>query len=192
MGLQISNYLATNPTINSNTLFVIWGGANDVLNATVGADVVTASTNETLDIYALVKAGATQFLVLNLPPLGLTPRLNTNPTYSYLFDEGSIYFNKLLAQDIGILQGFIASKHVSIYLVDVFSLFNQIVGSPSSFGLTNVTTSSQGAPANPDTYLFWDSIHPTTHGHSILATTALQVLAAPPCDAVCPAVAAVH
>ncbi len=29
IGLQISNYLATHPTIDNKTLFVLWGGAND-------------------------------------------------------------------------------------------------------------------------------------------------------------------
>jgi phospholipase/lecithinase/hemolysin len=59
----------------------------------------------------------------------------------------------------------------------VFSLFNQIIASPSTYSLTNVTASSQGIAVDPDTYLFWDDLHPTTHGHNILATTAAGVLA---------------
>lgn len=189
IGLQISTYLATHPAIDSHTLFVVWGGANDVLNATSATDVVNAATNEALDINALVKAGATQILVLNLPPLGETPRLNTSPTTELPYNAGSVFFNKLLTQDIGILKSFIVAKHVSIFQMDVFTLFNQVIASPASFGLTNVTTSSQGVVVDPDTYLFWDSIHPTTHGHNILATAAAQVLAAPPCTTHCPGLA---
>jgi phospholipase/lecithinase/hemolysin len=68
MGRQISDYLATHPRINSKTLFVVWGGANDVLNATSPTQVINAAIQETLDIQRLIAAGATQILVLNLPP----------------------------------------------------------------------------------------------------------------------------
>jgi len=52
----------------SKTLFVVWGGANDVLNATSPTQVINAAIQETLDIQRLIAAGATQILVLNLPP----------------------------------------------------------------------------------------------------------------------------
>jgi phospholipase/lecithinase/hemolysin len=29
---------------------------------------------------------------------------------------------------------------------------------------------------DPDTYLFWDDLHPTTKGHEILAQTAARIL----------------
>jgi phospholipase/lecithinase/hemolysin len=59
----------------------------------------------------------------------------------------------------------------------VFSLFNKVVASPSSYSLANVTGSSQGASTiDPDTYLFWDDLHPTTKGHQILAQTAARLL----------------
>jgi len=39
---------------------------------------------------------------------------------------------------------------------------------------------SQGnTSVNPDTYLFWDSLHPTTYGHSVLASTALTLIGTP-------------
>ena len=74
MGLQLSTYLATKPVINSKTLFVIWGGANDLLNATASTQVTTAATNELGIIQTLITAGATDFIVVNLPPLGAVPR----------------------------------------------------------------------------------------------------------------------
>ena len=36
VGQQISDYLATHPKIDDKTLFVVWAGANDVINATSG------------------------------------------------------------------------------------------------------------------------------------------------------------
>src|SRR5271156_6931095 len=38
IGQQITDYLATNPVISKRTLFVVWGGANDLINATSAED----------------------------------------------------------------------------------------------------------------------------------------------------------
>jgi phospholipase/lecithinase/hemolysin len=56
-------------------------------------------------------------------------------------------------------------------------LFNNVVASPSKYSLVDVTASSQGIDVDPDTYLFWDGLHPTTHGHSILAVAADKMFA---------------
>jgi phospholipase/lecithinase/hemolysin len=75
------------------------------------------------------------------------------------------------------LRDFYWYKNLKISQLDVFKLFDEIVAAPSSFSFANVTLSSQGAAVDPDTYLFWDDLHPTTHGHNILSETAGQILA---------------
>ena len=35
---------------------------------------------------------------------------------------------------------------------------------------------------DPDTYLFWDDLHPTASGHRILAEAAIKLVASPQCD----------
>jgi phospholipase/lecithinase/hemolysin len=190
IGLQISTYLAIHPKVPDSALYVIWGGANDLLNATSASDIVNAATHQILNIQALIQAGASHFLVPNLPPLGDTPRINVSPAAAALFNAESALYNQLLAEGLAILNSNHHARTISIYQLDVFSLFNRILASPSSFGMTNVTASSQGLPVNPDNYLFWDDLHPTTHAHHILATTAAQVLAAPPCTSACPGVVA--
>ena len=46
MGQQITDYLATHPRINENTLFVVWGGAINVLYATSSEAVVEGAVEE--------------------------------------------------------------------------------------------------------------------------------------------------
>jgi phospholipase/lecithinase/hemolysin len=177
MGRQITDYLATRPVISNRTLFVVWGGANDILNATSLDDVIKASIEETKDIQRLVDAGATQFIVPNLPPLGLVPRLNGSPATSIPATTASIVYNEFLEAGITLLKDFSFGKHLRFRQLDVFALFSKIVASPSSYSLANVTDSSQGGyTIDPDTYLFWDDLHPTTKGHEILAETAAALL----------------
>lgn len=182
MGQQITDYLATHPKINNSTLFVVWGGANDLINATSPADIVNAAVKETLDIQRLIEAGATQFLVLNLPPLGLTPRLNGSPATALPATAAAALFNSYLATGLSVLHDFYPGRHIAVYQVDVFSLFNKIVAAPASFSLVNITAPSQGNfVVDPDTYLFWDDIHPTTRGHNLVADAALKAVASPQC-----------
>jgi phospholipase/lecithinase/hemolysin len=177
MGQQITDYLATRPVISNRTLFVVWGGANDILNATSLDEVIKASIEETKDIQRLVDAGATQFIVPNLPPLGLVPRFNGSPTTSIPATTASIVYNEFLQAGLTLLKDFSFRKRLSFQQLDVFALFSKIIASPSSYSLANVTASSQGSyTIDPDTYLFWDDLHPTTKGHQILAQTAAGIL----------------
>ena len=180
---QITKYLNTRPHINNSTLFVIWGGANDLIHATSSDDIGAAAMQETLDIQRLIDAGGTQFLVLNLPPLGLTPRMNGSALSARAGNEAAAGFNAWLATGISTLKDLYPDRHITFFQLDVYALFNRIAATPSDFGLTNFTKPSQGNFAvQPDTYLFWDDIHPTTRGHSILADEAIKLVASPQCD----------
>jgi phospholipase/lecithinase/hemolysin len=177
VGQQITDYLATSPKIDNKTLFVVWGGAIDVLYATSPDDVITAAINQAINIQRLIDAGARQFIIPNLPPLGLVPRLNGSPTTSIPATKASVLYNQVLGEGIAIVHDFNAGRHLNFVRLDVFALFNRIVASPSKYSFVDVVTGSQGIPAiDPDTYLFWDDLHPTTRGHNILAITAARAL----------------
>jgi phospholipase/lecithinase/hemolysin len=179
VGLQISTYLATHPVITDNTLFVVWAGANDLIAATSSADIVAAAQRDAANVQTLIAAGATNIIVPNLPPLGLVPRFNGSPTTSAPATEAALGFNQALAEYLaGVIAAVPASVH--IYPLDVATIFNTIVGPPAAGGFANVTASSQGnTTINPDTYLFWDDLHPTTHGHNVLATQAFTLIGTP-------------
>ncbi len=185
MGQQITDYLATSPVISDRTLFVVWGGSNDLLNATSVDDIFQAAINQANNIQRLIDAGATQFIIPNLPPLGLVPALNGSPKTSVPATSASVLFNQLLSAGLDILQDLNRRKHLHLARLDVFGLFYKIVASPAKYGLANVTESSQGVYTDdPDTYLFWDDLHPTTKGHNILALTAAKLLTGASAEAV--------
>ncbi len=177
VGRQITTYLATSPKINNKTLFVVWGGAIDVLRATSTDDVVRAAIDETIDVQRLISAGATQILILNLPPLGAIPRLNKSPVSSIPATKAAELFNGTLAAGIDILQAFNPGRRLKLLELDVFGLFNRVIATPLTYSLVDVRHSSQGIPGvNPDTFLFWDDLHPTTRAHELLAEAADRLI----------------
>lgn len=176
IGQQITDYLAIHPHIDNHTLFIVWGGAIDLLYATSPKDVFDAAARQTLNLQRLIHAGATQFLVPNLPPLGLVPRFNGSLATSLPATTESLLFNSYLAAGIALLKDSYARRHLTFYQLNVFNLFLRVVTSPGSYSLTNVKDPAEGLPVNPDTYLFWDDLHPTTRGHNILATAAIDLM----------------
>jgi phospholipase/lecithinase/hemolysin len=180
IGLQIDDYLATNPQIDNHTLFVVWGGANNLTEAVPESNaaqlIVNGAVAQIGNVQRLINAGATQFLVANLPNLGSVPRFNTSPTDSVAFNKASVLYNATLDAGVSLLPLLNFGRRVTIYRFDVYSLLKNVVGHPSNYGLVNVTDSSQGEPVDPDTFLFWDDLHPTTHGHNVLGMTALKLI----------------
>jgi phospholipase/lecithinase/hemolysin len=182
IGQQITDYLATNPKMNGKTLFVLWGGGIDLLYATSPLDIYEAGVNQAINVQRLVDAGATNIMVANLPAMGLIPRLNGDASSAAAGNQASALFNGVLDQSLDNVEKSHPGQPLHLYRLDIFTLFNQMVASPSSFSLTNVTNPSIGINGlNPDTYLFWDDIHPTTKTHNIVALTAAKLLDSKKC-----------
>ena len=66
--------------------------------------------------------------------------------------------------------------------VDYRSLKSAMIADPASFGLKNVTdaawTRVTGVVSNPDEYLYWDGVHPTTVVHRFIANLAAASVSA--------------
>lgn len=159
---QVTNFGAMNPTIDPDALYVVWGGANDLLNSLSLVDAVSRIVESA---QALADRGAQHVTVMNLPDLGLTPHAisaGIAPTAT----KASMLFNAQLAKGL-------SGTGVSIF--DVFSLHRQVILKPDQYGFTNVrdpcrTVLGDSACQSPNnTYFYWDSIHPMTQGHEILA-----------------------
>jgi phospholipase/lecithinase/hemolysin len=169
---QVSTYLsAVGGVADPNALYVVWGGGNDGLAAV--NPPLTAASNIGAMLGNLLAAGAKYFLVPNLPDLSLTPAfLGSLPKSQF-----STSFNSELATQLAAISG------ATVFPVDLYAELNAVVANPTSYGFTNVTSacpaSSRPTCTTPDTYLFWDAIHPTTAGHAMFANVALAAIPEP-------------
>lgn len=174
MGQQVTDYLATQPHTNANTLYILWGGANDLYKDDTPTGISTAVNNIVALARRLTDAGATNILIPNLPPLGNVPRYAGQTALIAELNQASSTFRDQLATALTALESTLPS--VKIYSMDVYTLFMNIQAQPSMYNVTNITDPAQGANAIADNYLFWDSQHPTTTGHFLLANAATAQL----------------
>ncbi len=179
MGEQVTQFLTTTGgTANSNALYIVWGGANDLFANYTEANVQAAAHNIATYVNQLAMAGARTFIVPNIPPLGYTPAYNTNATQAANINQASLDFKNDLNTELDAVVTALSQQGITVDInrLDVYSLFLQIVGNASSFGFTDVTTESQNTSRNPDQSLFWDDVHPTTAGHNQVAQFAADIL----------------
>ena len=178
LGTQVTAFRALSGPADPNALYVVWAGANDMRNNPTGPGIVGAQTGLSGAIQGLYAEGARDFLVMNLPDLGLTPEathhgINAQATLL------SATYNSFFDLTIGSLRGGLAGS--DIRTLDTFALLNTVVAHPGAYGLTNVTDDCilAGAACTPGSYLFWDEIHPTAVVHTFIAGAAYEVLAVP-------------
>ena len=164
---EIVTLLAQPGGTDPDGLYVVWAGANDFRAALARGttpDMLAIIGNIVNAVGTLSFSGAQHIVVPNLPDLGLTPEGRASgiaPLLTLL----SATFNTNL-------QAALAAHAPDAVVIDIFRLMDQTVNDPSEYGFTNVTTpclTSAGVCAAPEEYLFWDHIHPTTHGHAVLA-----------------------
>ncbi|MBL8377579.1 MAG: SGNH/GDSL hydrolase family protein [Burkholderiales bacterium] len=158
----------------ATSLFVVWGFPNDVfLNPGLvatnpGALISAGVTNIQSAILALAAEGAAHFLVPNMPDLGNTPAFPGNAGLTALTQAFNFNLGLMLTALDNALTG------VEIVQFDAYAANNAVIANPGAYGLTNVTDQcvQNLAPGpnqcDPDTWLFWDGVHPTTAGHRIL------------------------
>jgi phospholipase/lecithinase/hemolysin len=75
-----------------------------------------------------------------------------------------------------------ANPQLFITTFDTNSLLNKVLANPGAYGFTNVEEAcfANGVEcANPSEYLYWDHLHPTTHGHALFAQGMAQAIAVP-------------
>jgi outer membrane lipase/esterase len=207
LATQTNNYLAANGgRADSNALYTVWGGANDLFaitnaGAPAGPTISSAVASEIGIVTQLNNAGARYILVSNVPDLGVTPAFRAlGPAAQANGTALAVQYNNALFSGL-------ASNGLRVIPLDSFNLLREIVASPGTYGFSNVTgtacqpqitansltcnPTSYVTPDAPNTHVFADGVHPTSSAHRVLADYTISILEAPRQIAVLPYSAAV-
>lgn len=204
---QVDGYLANGAKADPRSLYMVWGGANDIFYhatqygigsifpgagetaAQATANINAAATQELALISQLKQAGANYVVVFNLPDIGKTPSAASDaalvPGIQTFLSNVSTSYNQTLNAGL-------AATGANILSVNTYALFNEVLANPAAFGFVNTTvpactTSSSHdcnagtlvAPGAAQNYLFADGVHPTTAAHEIFGQYVLSELRAP-------------
>lgn len=165
-----------NTVANPRALYVIWAGANDYQTAD-NPNPEASVGNLATAVNSLFNLGARNFLVPNLPDLGRTAlALERGAQESTRLTNLTNAHNVLLDATLSNLSQSLTD--IQLVPLDVYSLFDEAIANPAAFGLTNITQACLDTLIcpNPNEYLFWDGIHPTTTAHARLGEFALAAL----------------
>jgi phospholipase/lecithinase/hemolysin len=191
---QLGQFVANVPSPPPNALYTVWAGSNDVLDianstetpAQQLASVQQAVNNEAGFIGGLVAHGAKNLVVMGVPDLGATPYEQARPAS----DATSSTLAQAYNADLGAaLQQIMASGAAEVDYINTYAMLDAAVANPSAYGLTNVTQpvwNGNLTDANSGTlaatgsaqngHLFFDGLHPTAAGHTLLADGVTQSL----------------
>jgi len=159
-------------SLDEDDLCVLWIGANDLLNGE-GAEPEEMIERVTDFIDGLKLRSADKFLFLNLPDLSKIPQELNNPN-RVLLRNRCIDYNERLADLVASINEENGREAV---LVDIFSVYEQLVETPQAFDFISSTQEAFDEDAdillpNANDYISWDGLHPTTAAHRIIGQLA--------------------
>ncbi len=182
--------------LGSDPLAAIWFGANDIFQtfgtASLPGAIVAAAEAIGDGIDRLSGLGIANVVVFNLPDLSRTPLFVGTPAAG-LARLATTTYNDLLAAQVADAPG-------DVTLFDVNALFDDLLGDPAAFGarypaaagITVVDEACLGDGPDvflcdaPETYVFFDDVHPTQQVHAALAAALGERLAPIPLPAGAP------
>lgn len=178
--------------IDADSLFMVWSGANDLrdllpLGAAAPAQFGTVIGQIASNIGTLYGLGARQFLLPNVPNLGLTPAAQ----------QADLALPGTAAGATALTSGFNGAMHSALAALelslpgaefnfaDIFSAHSALFASAGSVGITNtaqgclVPLALLPAPSDCSASFYVDDIHPTTQVHQVVAGALLAAVPEP-------------
>ncbi|PHV11465.1 SGNH/GDSL hydrolase family protein [Chitinimonas sp. BJB300] len=167
-----------------NTLFTVFIGGNDFINYNRSVEHVLTTQKEALQ--HLISAGARNILLIKLPNMSRAPIFNYKNNAEIVANKITDYNTQLeeMATVLKVQNG--GSSNIQIHLFDCHTWFNDLLNNPSNHGMVTTDTSCleinsgnliaflgnpnpRAACSNPNTFVFWDVLHPTTRTHQLLS-----------------------
>ncbi|KAJ3156806.1 hypothetical protein HDU86_003572 [Geranomyces michiganensis] len=205
---QLAAYLANTTTLPdpATTVYPLFAGANDYTQ-TLGAQALPNPKEVATAVADFIRKlrtsplKAQNIVVLLLPDFGKTPLIsmaaNASASTQTLATALTTAHNQILTKAIDDIQK--NDTTIQISTVNLVKLIEDVQTSTNSSGFRNFTapcltlkptanvnsTDQSRDPdnlnicSNPDEYLYWDFLHPTTHAHKLVADKAYEALAAP-------------
>lgn len=183
---QINQYLnIVSNKANPNALYVIDASAvgNEITQVLAGAATssqitTTAPTNLINMLQGLYTAGARRFLITNVPDVGSTPLVQGyGATAAATATSLSSGFNIALESALNSFS--IANPSAVVYMADFYGTLSKVKYAPSTYLISNTTDACQTGGiicSSPDSYLYWDSFHPTKAVGSIVSNYVLRLI----------------
>lgn len=165
------------------TLFIVTIGGNDFWSVTDPAATISQAVgNIQTGMTALLQAGATQFVVMNVLDYGLLPQFNKDGVVAAQVTQLIGGFNQALEQLLGGLESM--NPELEITRLDAFSFLRDIVSDYEAFGFTNAVDGQldkEQGTVREGVYLFWEDVHPTTTTHKLVAEWAADQIVCDTC-----------
>lgn len=183
---QVAAFGAHVGAADPNALYIVDIGGNDVrlaAKAATGSPAVGAGVSAELQsVQALASLGAKNFLVVNVPNVGVIPEFaQDNPGLAAAATLYSQQYDQMLASGLSSL---LLTPGTKVSQFDLYGFNTNQIASATALGFTDTTdrcytatplssaTSAQCGPnaANINAFYYWDSIHPTARVQALWET----------------------
>jgi phospholipase/lecithinase/hemolysin len=129
---------------------------------------------------SLLSSGVTKLFVPNLPDLGSISEFRNSPNQVTATVLTQMWNSNLLLRLFSLNN----STMADIFFFDVFSLLDGLLNNPASEGFTNTSAQCRSVTLvifenecnHPETFVFWDQIHPTTAAHAVLGKEVFRLV----------------
>lgn len=174
-----------------NTLFTVLIGGNDLVNYSRNVDQIVADATQALE--RIIADGGRHIVLLNLPDVSRAPVFKDRQDGAKVAAQVLDYNAKLagLVERLRVKHGAV----LDLRLFDTHTLFNDMFDKPAKYKIANTGDAclnidqpssmdyvqrhdARASCGDPNTFVFWDTMHPTTGTHKLLAAQVSNFLKA--------------